>query len=97
MTKICRPSVGVFRTPQWGEVYLPPTPLRWTPSPALRPNPRSPVTTFLRLKTPKPNPKHPKMTKDLPCGTRFWHILVKSLVFYDGFCDLAGQGSSGGG
>ena len=34
-----------------GGGFLPPTPLRWTPSPALRPNPRSPVSKLRSLTT----------------------------------------------
>ena len=52
---IRRSLVGVFWTRR--EVYLPLTPLRWTPSPTLRPNPRSPV----------PKPRSPTFFPAKPC------------------------------
>ena len=85
--KIRRPLVGVFRTP-W-EVYLPPTPLRWTPSPTLPPK-----TSGGNPQTAKPNhlsgravPK-PRTPSQVPLGVTLgpiWGIRV----WASGFCDWA--------
>jgi hypothetical protein len=50
----------VFRPLLGGEVYLSPTPLRWTPSPPLRTNPRTPVFKVRTLIAFHPKTLYPK-------------------------------------
>ena len=74
--KIRRPLVGVFRS-SW-EVYLPPTPLRWTPSPTLPSKtsggiPRTPKPNHLPGRA-LPKPRTPKRSPQRVTLGSIWEI-----------------------